>query len=621
MKTSLPLRIFFFLFVTGLSFLASGLYLNINFYQNKIYPRTTIDSFDVSGLTISQAIESLENNEQNIEPHDLVIAVDDIQVASSSTELGSFKNYSESVNTAYTITRSNSKIKTIINLAKSFFTNRNISSKTWYDDEKLDELIANLNNDVSIEGEDPDISLKISGNENSIVVFKGIPGREVDAENTKEEIKKEIEVDQSRENNNNFTINAVVASTSAVLSDEQIDSELSRAKKLIGKTLKLKAENKRYQFDDRELISFLKPLGEYKEENLDALILEWSNEVDRESQGAEFIYDENTLEVESFKPHKDGLEVDKDATKKIILGWIENQLGAEDETEDGGEVGEVGDGQAGSNQTTSDQSTSDSDKNEVEIPLNKTSPEITLESTNNLGIKERIGFGESYYAHSIINRVHNVGITAERISLSIVPPGEDFSFNKTLGEVSARTGYRSAYVISGGKTVLGDGGGVCQVSSTLFRAILDAGLKVTKRLQHSYRVSYYELNSQPGFDATVYAGDVDFRFTNDTENHILIYSYVESDNRYMNIEIYGTSDGRTTEVSNYKKWGFRGAPAPEYFPTAELATGVTKQIDWAVSGIKTEFTHTIKDKWGNVTNEETYYSNYRPWSAKYMVGI
>jgi vancomycin resistance protein YoaR len=75
---------------------------------------------------------------------------------------------------------------------------------------------------------------------------------------------------------------------------------------------------------------------------------------------------------------------------------------------------------------------------------------------------------------------------------------------------------------------LGDGGGVCQVSTTLFRSVLDAGLKVTRRLPHSYRVSYYELDTKPGVDATVYAGETDFRFINDTDHHILIHAEADS---------------------------------------------------------------------------------------------
>src|SRR5690606_10285855 len=150
-------------------------------------------------------------------------------------------------------------------------------------------------------------------------------------------------------------------------------------------------------------------------------------------------------------------------------------------------------------------------------------------------------------------------------------------------DVSAETGFQPAYVIKNGQTVLGDGGGVCQVSTTVFRAVLDAGLKVTRRLPHSYRVSYYELNSKPGVDATVYSGNIDLRFINDTDHAILIHAEADSKNLYMKVELYGTSDGRTTEIVDHVTWDYRPAPAAVYIPDPTLPAGQTKQVDWAAS--------------------------------------
>ncbi len=594
MKLSLsPLYLRFtkILFVGGVIFLSSGIYLNDKFYRDKIYPNTYIDSVNVSGLRIEDAISKLKSN-SNVPNHDLIIVVDDIKISSSSAELGAAINFSEVSTKAFNSTRESSKYKTRVNLLKSFFNKRNLESKITYESEGLKNLINELNKNVEIVGKNPEISLKISGNENSIIVFKGEPGRTIDLEQTTKQTE-DVVNGKFEENlkkgfdNEEVKIDAIVASTSAVLSEDQVKQEVERAKVLVGKSISLKSENNNFNLDDTELISFLKPINQINQENISKYIEYLNEEINRSPQDAEFKYDKDTLKVESFIPSKDGLELDK----------IQLMLEKDDSDPE------------------------NKNKIEIQVPTKKTAPNVSLEQTNDLGIKELIGFGESNYDHSIINRVHNVEITANRINLAIIPPKKEFSFNKTIGEVSARTGYRSAYVISGGKTVLGDGGGVCQVSSTLFRAVLDSGLEVTKRLQHSYRVSYYELNSDPGFDATVYAGDIDFKFVNDTENHVLISTFVNSENRYMNVELYGTSDGRTTEISNYKKWDFRNPPATEYYPTNELPHGQTKQIDWSVSGLKTEFTHTIKDKLGNVMSEDVYYSNYRPWSAKYMVGI
>jgi vancomycin resistance protein YoaR len=211
-------------------------------------------------------------------------------------------------------------------------------------------------------------------------------------------------------------------------------------------------------------------------------------------------------------------------------------------------------------------------------------------------------------------------VTADKLNLTIVPPGEEFSFVKTIGPVNAETGYQQAYVIRSGSTLLEFGGGVCQVSTTTFRALLNAGLNITRRLPHSYRVSYYELNQQPGFDATVYAGNVDLRFINDTPGHILIYSKADSERLYMTVKIYGTDDGRTTEIKNYKKYGYTPPPEPEYIPTDTLLPGEVKQVENAVAGIKARFDWIVRNASGAIIREKTFYSNYQAWGAKYLVG-
>lgn len=210
--------------------------------------------------------------------------------------------------------------------------------------------------------------------------------------------------------------------------------------------------------------------------------------------------------------------------------------------------------------------------------------------------------------------------TFSRINNIIIKPGEEFRFNNALGDVSRESGYQPAYVIRSGQTVLGDGGGVCQVSTTVFRAALNAGLPITKRKAHSYRVSYYELDSKPGVDATVYSGDIDLRFINDTGHHILIHTQTDSKNLWMKVEMYGTSDGRTSEIVDHKTWDARPAAATVYIPDPSLPAGTKKQVDWSASGIKASFKNVVRDKNGQLIREEEYYSNYIPWSAKYLVG-
>lgn len=255
----------------------------------------------------------------------------------------------------------------------------------------------------------------------------------------------------------------------------------------------------------------------------------------------------------------------------------------------------------------------------VNIPIKQIEPEVSTEEANNLGIKELIGVGSSLFYHSIPSRIHNIGLAASRINGVIIKPGEEFSFNKALGDVSAFTGYKQAYIIQGGKTVLGDGGGVCQVSTTFFRAILDAGLPITERHAHAYRVSYYENDSPPGFDATIYVPTVDLKFKNDTGSHILVQSEIDYSKMSLKFYFYGAKDGRKSTISKAVIYNQRPAPEPLYQEDPTLPVGTVKQVDFAAAGASVYFDYVV-EKDGKKIIEERYYSNYRPWRAVFLQG-
>src|SRR3990167_9070808 len=131
-------------------------------------------------------------------------------------------------------------------------------------------------------------------------------------------------------------------------------------------------------------------------------------------------------------------------------------------------------------------------KNTVEVTVNEVS---IPEDKSRYGINKLLGEGVSKFTGSSQPRIHNLSLAAERTNWVLVPPGSIYSFNKSVGEINAKTGYDTAYIISNGRTVLGEGGGVCQTSTTMFRAILNAGLPIVSRFPHAYRVYYYELDS------------------------------------------------------------------------------------------------------------------------------
>jgi vancomycin resistance protein YoaR len=225
---------------------------------------------------------------------------------------------------------------------------------------------------------------------------------------------------------------------------------------------------------------------------------------------------------------------------------------------------------------------------DVELVADTVKSKVTTESVNDLGIIELLGVGKSDFAGSPTNRRHNIKIGARSLHGVLIKPGEEFSLVKTLGDINGATGYLPELVIKGNKTVPEFGGGLCQIGTTTFRAALDSGVPITERQNHSYRVRYYE---PAGVDATIYGPHPDFRFVNDTGNHILIQTRIEGDSAIF--EFWGTRDGRAAEKTEPKIFNVVPAPAIKYIETEDLPEGVKKCTEQAHAGADTVFTYTV----------------------------
>lgn len=255
----------------------------------------------------------------------------------------------------------------------------------------------------------------------------------------------------------------------------------------------------------------------------------------------------------------------------------------------------------------------------IELPVEIIPPKIPTSAVNSLGIETLLGKGVSYFRGSIANRIYNIELASSFLNGILVEPNAVLSLNDILGEVSAEAGFKPAYVIKQGRTVLDDGGGVCQVSTTLFRAALSTGLPILERTAHAYRVSYYEQGFDPGIDATVYAPSVDLKFKNDTPAYLLIQTQVDKGTNMITYEIYGTADGRKSYLSKPVVSNVQPPPEPIYQDDPTLPKGEVKQVDWAAWGAKVVFDYQIVRN-GEKIFEKTFVSNYRPWQAVYLVG-
>jgi len=219
---------------------------------------------------------------------------------------------------------------------------------------------------------------------------------------------------------------------------------------------------------------------------------------------------------------------------------------------------------------------------EIKIYFTYQQPKVDEEKIKEYGLTAKLGQGVSNFFGSSESRKFNISLGASKFNGLLIKPGEEFSFNDILGDVDKEHGWKAELVIKNGGVSPDYGGGLCQVSTTMFRAAVNAGLQITERYPHAFPVRYYD---PQGFDATIYPPSPDLKFINNTPNYLMIQTKIEGNNLYF--EIFGTNDSRITKVL--------GPYITQQSSDGSLSTKLTQQV-W---------------KNGEIWFEKTFYSNYQ----------
>ncbi|MER3467129.1 MAG: vancomycin resistance protein [Thermoflexus sp.] len=236
-----------------------------------------------------------------------------------------------------------------------------------------------------------------------------------------------------------------------------------------------------------------------------------------------------------------------------------------------------------------------------------------------LGITGRIAQATTIFKGSSPARVRNITLGAARMHGILIPPGEVFSFNAHLGDVSLDAGFEEAPIIYNGRTIRGVGGGICQVSTTLFRAAFFGGFPIVERWPHAYRVGWYERTFGPGLDAAIFTPTADFKFRNDREGPVLITAHVDPQAGTLTFTLYGPDDGRKVIIEGPFVTNVvpHGPDIYEEDPT--LPKGKVVQVEWAVDGADVRVRRRV-ERGGTVLWEDMVFTRYQPWPAVFKVG-
>ena len=550
-------------------------------YRDKIYPGVQIMGVDLSGMTREEARLALEQAVMVYLPPPVALRYGDQLWPLDSKALGVRVETDESLNRAFALGRNGSMTENLAAQWRAFWQGAALDPAVTVNpglvEQTVRDLTAPLNHAV--------VESRVTLSELQVVVTSSQPGQVVDVPATVDAVISRVE--HGMGGIVDVQVKRIpAAGTLPLASKRTIEDALSQP-------ILLTDPRGEFQFsldpatlaglvtwvNDDEQVGQVEP--EVDVEALRPIVEGWAKQVYRPPLDARFDFDPKRGQLIELSPSANGYELDVEATVAAIEAAII----------------------AGEKQ--------------VELPVRLIKPAVASEDAAHFGIKELVARGVTTFAGSSKARVKNIEVAASKFVGVVIPPGGVFSFNKYVGDVTAANGFEDSLIIAGDRTAVGVGGGVCQVSTTIFRASFFGGFPTVERWAHGYVVSWY---GKPGIDATVYTPRVDFKFKNATDAYLLIKPIVDTEKGVLTFEFYGTDPGWKVEVGEPQYSNRKAPPPPLYIEDPTMPRGKVVQIDWAVEGLDAEVSRKVWDKDGNLIIDEVLKSSYKPWQAKFRFG-
>jgi vancomycin resistance protein YoaR len=492
-------------------------------------------------------------------------------------------NIKETTQNAIDYGKGNSFIENIIKNISTSIKGKEIELVYNIETEKIKDLLRANYQELEYPAQDAKLIIEINEEEDNIYIEEEKIGKIIDYDKAISELKNKLTLAQE------ISIRLTDKTDYPQIYREETQNKVKEVKEFLELApINLSHENRQWLVSKEDFAKWLS-LKKLENNNVSIYISEdkikeflskdIAPNIDKEPVKADFVIKDG--KVEEFQLAEKGLNLEVDKTTDIIKSSINNK--------------------------------------ETEISLIVSDINYETSDNLNLGIKEIIGTGHSNFAGSPSNRRHNIRVGAESLNGLLIKPGQEFSLIQALGEIDAENNYLPELVIKGSKTVPEYGGGLCQIGTTVFRTALESGLEITERRNHSYRVSYYE---PAGTDATIYSPKPDFRFLNDTANHVMIQYRIEGNDLYF--DFWGTNDGRQASTTYPVIYNIKSPPPTKYVETEDLEPGKIKCTESAHNGADAYFDYTVVYPEGSDIQKENkerrFYSRYIPWQEVCLIG-
>lgn len=565
-------------------------------YANRVYPGVSVYNIDLSGQTYEEARDELAKVLDYTYEGQITIVYGEQAWEARPIDLGYLVDPEVSAQQALSVGREGWLFSNIVDIGQAWFRGHALSPLVYYDERMALAYLQSIAETVDRPMKEASLHLENA----NVVVENGQVGREVDIAGMLSLFDIALGYMQTIE------IPLIVKESPPEVLDVSAEAELAR--EILSEPLVLTVSNSDdvdqgpWTISPEDLAPMLRiTRGKNDESQEAAYQIALNEEVFRiyldglaprlqiQPVNARFIFNDDTGILDIKEPAIIGRRLDISATIDHISEALQN------------------------------------DQHEVTLQFETINPEVTDETLGEtLGITELVHQETSYFYGSSADRVQNIRTAAAEFHGLLIPPQTTFSMADYLGDISLENGYAEALIIYGGQTIQGVGGGVCQVSTTLFRAAFFAGFPINERHAHAYRVSYYEQRANgsrdanlAGLDATVYVPIVDLKFTNDTDYWLLMETYLGSYS--LTWKFYSTSDGRTVDWETTGPTDIVPAPEPLYRENPDLEKGEIKQVDYAADGANIYVTRTVyKDD--QVHFSDSFYTQFQPWQAIYEYG-
>ena len=564
-------------------------------FSGKVFPGVSMAGVDLSSLTPQQAMTALSQRLAYPASGQIVLRDGDKVWTVTPVELGLIFDPGRSVQRAYDLGRSGGPFKDLANQITAWQSGLDLPPVILLDERVAHGYLQNIATQIDVPVEEADLEL----NGTQVTYRPGQTGRYRNVDKTLALIMTQVnsfkdgEVDLVIEEQPPMVLDASVQANALKqalslpltlsVPDGQtgdpapwtIDTTTLAGMLSVGKV----QLNGKWQF---QILVDTRPLDQY--------LTQIAPQLDRNPQNARFYFDDPTGQLVLVEHAVIGRSLDIRATEEAVRNGLLQG------------------------------------RHSIPLAVTQTPPQVPDTATaQSLGITGKVADQVSYFRGSSAPRLQNIDTARKQFYGLLIPPHTTFSMGSAIGDISLDNGYAEALIIYNGQDITGVGGGVCQVSTTLFRTALYGGYPIGERHPHAYRVFYYEETAHgtdpflAGMDATVYFPLVDLKFTNDRDSWLLMETYFDRANAWLEWKFYSGGGVRNVDVESSGLQNIAPAPDPRFVENPDLGANQMKQVEYPEEGADILITRKVSQN-GQLLFQDSFSTHYVAWQAVCQYG-